>query len=287
MEVVGARDKTAALQSDELVFKNRLGGGVESDVFRCDWRDLPVAVKCYKIPAAEDAAPSHQANPFASFTIEAAMLMSLRHKNVIHLLGFGCDPPSRPFLVNELLARGSLFHVLAAAPASDLAPARKKSILLDAAAGMSFLHACRPTVVHLDLKSLNLLIADDWTCKVADFGIAATSTGTAGGGGAAHGGTIHWMPPELMIDDVPPASTKVDVFAFAVIMWEVAWRKKPWLGVDLGVICSEVLAGRRLEVGRSWPPEFARLVRDCWDQDPKRRPEFKECLRRLQRIEVP
>ncbi|KAI9338968.1 kinase-like domain-containing protein [Zopfochytrium polystomum] len=176
---------------------------------------------------------------------------------------------------------------------------------------MAFLHGCTPAVVHQDLKSLNLLVAADWTCKVADFGIAATvakrrrrvaaflggrrsniddreSEDRDGDGdewvdpdgddtnSPAHGGTLQWMAPELMYDGpVPEPSTKADVFAFGVILWEVATRKKPWIEIDLADVAPTVRAGGRLPVRANWPRDFTRLVEDCWAQDPKRRPDFK------------
>ncbi|KAJ1560612.1 hypothetical protein HK405_006498, partial [Cladochytrium tenue] len=100
--------------------------------------------------------------------------MSLRHRNVLGVFGFGVDERdglARPFLVTELMPRGSLFDVLGD-PAAPLLPSRRISLLRDAADGMPFLHGCRPRIVHMDLKSLNLLVAEDWTCKVDDFGVA-------------------------------------------------------------------------------------------------------------------
>ncbi|KAJ1559236.1 hypothetical protein HK405_011482, partial [Cladochytrium tenue] len=200
----------------------------------------------------------------------------------------------------------------------------------------------------MDLKSLNLLVAADWTCKVADFGIAATvassrtrfrrlllaDAGTADAeaavaetdeGAPAHGGTLQWMAPELLGSEDGDAatdaarlrtaalSTKADVYAFGVVLWEVATRRKPWLGVRPRDICRRVATGERPcdspptppppthsskrpspaapppppPVAAPWPAAFAALVEGCWHQDPRRRPEFADCVRRLSRIDVP
>ena len=69
----------------------------------------------------------------------------------------------------------------------------KKGILKDVAAGMNYLYNRSPPLLHRDLKSLNILVTNQWKAKVSDFGMAkantsaimstATATKTADGGG--------------------------------------------------------------------------------------------------------
>ena len=66
-------------------------------------------------------------------------------------------------------------------------------LLRDAACGCAFLHTHEPCIVHLDLKSVNLLVDHNWNLKVADFGMVTTkrhfyvNTEGGGAGGGAHG----------------------------------------------------------------------------------------------------
>lgn len=72
-----------------------------------------------------------------------------------------------PFLVTELMTRGSLQEVLANSTIT-LDYDMKLRFLSDAALGMRFLHhQCDPPRVHRDLKSGNLLVSDHWVVKVA------------------------------------------------------------------------------------------------------------------------
>ncbi|KAI9338959.1 kinase-like domain-containing protein [Zopfochytrium polystomum] len=355
MESLQHRDTAGNVPKSELVVRSVLGKGLESEVYKCDWRGMAVAVKSYTV-AAEDSEAAFNIT-MTSFSTEAALLMSLRHPNVLQLMGFGCEPPFRPFLVSEFMPRGSLFDVLANR-SIELTPELKKSMLMDAAKGMQFLH--KSGVIHQDLKSLNLLVDEDFTCKVADFGIAKVtgrgkrrrvvkevleaarrrrgsgnnpndpvgsvtgqpaggpSSGHAAGAGAggnsggfrstntsgsdrlqdsandsdvkAHRGTIHWMPPEVMVPVPPPPTTKADVFAFGVIGWEVATRGQPWPGVAPADVCEAVVAGYRMpypDPRNTAEQKYWRLVVDCWDQDPKKRPEFSKIVSRLSWLTIP
>ncbi|KAJ1539751.1 hypothetical protein HK405_012472, partial [Cladochytrium tenue] len=86
-----------------------------------------------------------------------------------------------------------------------------------------------------------------------------------------------------------------DVFAFGVIMWEVATRSRPWLGVPLRDVRDAVVTGHRPPMPSTsvadneakWPPHLVALMHDCWAQSPSERPEFRAVVRRLAAVAVP
>ena len=86
----------------------------------------------------------------------------MRHPNIVHFLGAGTWKDGSPFLVTELLQRGSLQHVLGSSPQIEWLA--KLRFALDAATGMAFLHGLG--VVHRDLKSGNLLVTNNFRVKV-------------------------------------------------------------------------------------------------------------------------
>ncbi|KAJ3100804.1 hypothetical protein HDU97_001922 [Phlyctochytrium planicorne] len=279
-------------KAENLKLLSRLGKGKESEVFLASWMGLKVAVKFFKIEGtvSKDEHGTQQIDQgLKSFANEAAILMSLRHKNIIPFLGFGHRAPHQ-FLIMELMPKGSLFQLLGEANV-EMNAARKHKILMDTATGIFFLHSCTPLVVHQDLKSLNLLVAEDWTVKVADFGIAhankaKTSAKLDENDDGIAGGTIAWMSPEHLSFEGKP-STKMDCFSFAVIMWEVASRERPWKGVTGNMIEEKVRSGKRLEIKESWNGPFVKLLMSCWAQSPNNRPEFKAILKMLPKITIP
>ncbi|KAJ3191596.1 hypothetical protein HK101_007576 [Irineochytrium annulatum] len=285
------------VEDNELPRKQKLGSGRESEVFKSKWMGVEVAVKYFRYADAKGDDPEAE-DPVQSFSNECAILMSLHHRNVITMMGFGCKPPNSYYLITEFMTRGSLFDVIGNI-SIPMEPERKKAILLDTARGMAFLHGCRPRVIHQDLKSLNLLIAEDWTVKVADFGIAkaklensqsnvrnAEEVAEEEDGTPLQGGTIQWMPPE-QLDGSPRTTTKMDVFAFGVIMWEVGMRKRPWRGVPIKTICDNVIQGKRLSYPTTWEQPFQKLMSKCWAQDANTRPPFPIIVKSLEKMRVP
>ncbi|KAJ3411986.1 hypothetical protein HDV05_001415 [Chytridiales sp. JEL 0842] len=287
METVASKETKAQVSNEELVVIQKLGQGRESEVFKSKWMGIDVAVKYFRFQGGDGEEPED--DPLKSFANEAALLMSMKHPNIISFIGFGSNPPNH-FMIMEFMNKGSLFDILGNTNVL-LDAARKKSILLDCAKGMAFLHGCRPKVIHSDLKSLNLLVDDKWCVKVADFGIARELREEKKGEGEedeeSQGGTLQWMPPEVMLGS-SELTTKVDIFAFGVIMWEVATRKRPWKNVPASVICQSVVAGQRPAIPpSSWSKQFTQLVENSWHQEPHVRPEFSKIVKTLEKLDVP
>ncbi|KAJ3410490.1 hypothetical protein HDV05_003705 [Chytridiales sp. JEL 0842] len=299
MDMVSNRDQTARVNSSDpqLVQEEKLGHGRESEVYKGKWMGVAVAIKYFKAGVTDAETGESTGDMLGAFANEAALLMSMRHPNVISFMGFGSKPPSH-FVVMEYMPRGSLFEILPN-KAIQLNSDRRKSMLMDCAQGMKFLHGCK--VIHTDLKSLNLLISENWTLKIGDFGIAKelkdvnrkrmpedeSEEAAMLEEQQVKGGTLQWMAPEVMNGDYKP-TTKMDVFAFAVIMWEMAMRVKPWKGASARQIMHKVVNGDRLEVMEmKWDKNFIRLMEQCWDSNPDLRPEFSTIVKRLAKVTVP
>ena len=125
---------------------------------------------------------------------EMAFAATLHHANIVHCCGICVVPPSI-CIVTEFMERGSLFRVLTV-EARALSYRRRVGIALDAAAGVAFLHAQTPPIIHRDVKSLNFLVNREYEVKLADLGEARTITADASDGHVhltKNRGTPHWM----------------------------------------------------------------------------------------------
>ncbi|CAL1533573.1 unnamed protein product, partial [Lymnaea stagnalis] len=94
----------------------------------------------------------------------------------------------------------------------------------------------------------------------------------------AHAGAkfpIKWTAPEGLAYN--RFSTKSDVWAFGVLLWELAtFGMSPYPGVDLTEVYHLLEKGYRMERPPGTPPEIHTLMLKCWQWEPKDRPTFKE-----------
>jgi mitogen-activated protein kinase kinase kinase 13 len=104
-------------------------------------------------------------------------------------------------------------------------------MMLDIARGLEYLHMRKPSVIHRDCKSSNILITSKGTAKIADFGLAKVKQSTRSMVRSLVG-TVNWQAPELWHAH-PKYNYKVDVFSCAMVYWEMLqWHlpnpKFPW-----------------------------------------------------------
>lgn len=103
--------------------------------------------------------------------------------------------------------------------------------MLDVVRGLQYLHDRKPSVIHRDCKSSNILITSKGTAKIADFGLAKVKQSTRSMVRSLVG-TVNWQAPELWVAH-PKYNHKVDVFSCACVFWEMLqWHledpKYPW-----------------------------------------------------------
>lgn len=156
------------------------------------------------------------------------------------------------------------------------------SIAKDIAYGLSLLHSRH--ILHRDLKSLNVLLDGRLRARLADFGLAKVKTQsktTTKAEGSV--GTLAWMALELLTLN-PRYSVASDVYAYAMTAWEIAAREVPYKGVAESVIKDEVKKAERAIIPDDCPPTFADLIKSCWAQDAKQRPNIDNVIASMQHI---
>ena len=135
----------------------------------------------------------------------------------------------------------------------------------DVAKGLRYLHSKR--VVHLDLKSANILLSRAGDAKIADVGMARVLSRSCLSAMSA-GGTFAWSAPEVLAGR--RCTEKVDVYSWGVVLWEVCTGEAPVRG-DM----------RALRVPEECPAFVAQLQQRCVAEDPDARPTAAEILEAL------
>ncbi|XVF74872.1 hypothetical protein PTKIN_Ptkin13bG0145600 [Pterospermum kingtungense] len=183
-------------------------------------------------------------NSTKSFNRECQVLKRIRHRNLIRIIT-ACSLPDFKALVLPYMANGSLDSRLyphsdsgLGSGSSDLSLLQRVSICSDIAEGMAYLHHHSPVrVIHCDLKPSNVLLNEDMTALVSDFGIArlVMTVGAGNGGGAIENmgnstanmltGSIGYIAPEYGYGS--NTSIRGDVYSFGVVVLEMVTRKRP------------------------------------------------------------
>ncbi|KAK7280610.1 hypothetical protein RJT34_25675 [Clitoria ternatea] len=253
-----------------LKFGTQIASGSYGELFKGVYCSQEVAIKVLK---AENVNSELQ----SEFVQEVYIMRKVRHKNVVQFIGACTKPPSL-CIVTEFMSGGSVYDYLHKQKGFFKFPTLLK-VAIDVSKGMNYLH--QHNIIHRDLKAANLLMDENCTVKVADFGVARVKAQS--GVMTAETGTYRWMAPEVI--EHKPYDHKADVFSFGIVLWELLTGKLPYeyltpLQAAIGV----VQKGLRPTIPKNTHPKFVELLERSWQQDPTLRPDFAEIIEILQQL---
>jgi len=253
------------LNYESMTIGSKVGVGTFGDVYSAILSGEKVAVKKFLKQKVTD-------NVMLELRTESAILCELQHPNILRFIGMCVKPPNL-CMVAEYLERGSLSHILYNMD-NHLTWEHKKGFAQDIATGLAYLH--KNSIIHRDVKSSNMLVAADWKVKIADFGFSRVK---ADNQTMTQCGTVAWTAPEIF--DGSHYTEKADVFSYAVILWELVFRKKPWEGIHSMKVIQMVGSGKRLaltNVPSDTPSDILELMKLCWSHEPAQRPSFPQII---------
>ncbi|XP_078428167.1 LRR receptor-like serine/threonine-protein kinase IOS1 [Wolffia australiana] len=156
------------------------------------------------------------------FEAEAKILTRVHHKSLVSLLGY-CDDKNNLALVYEYMPKGSLADILSdeGTDGAGLNWEVRLKIASEVAQGLEYLHCfCKPSVVHRDVKSRNILLDEKLHAKLGDFGLSkAFTTDDATHMSTKVAGTPGYLDPEYY--QSYRLTEKSDVYSFGIVLWEI------------------------------------------------------------------
>ncbi|XP_062094666.1 wall-associated receptor kinase 2-like [Humulus lupulus] len=164
------------------------------------------------------------------FHEEIAIVSQVNHKNVVKLLGL-CLETKIPLLVYELVPNGTLSqHIHTKRSSSSSAMLRpwktRLRIATETAQAIDYLHSlAHPPIIHRDIKSTNILLDENYTAKVSDFGASVLIPPGQTGIATTVQGTLGYLDPEYLTTGT--LTTKSDVYSFGVVLVELITGEKP------------------------------------------------------------
>ncbi|KAL4566026.1 hypothetical protein LXL04_030135 [Taraxacum kok-saghyz] len=251
-----------------------------------------------KTMVAIKKAKSIDESQIEQFINEVIILSEISHPNVVKLLGC-CLETQTPLLVYEFVTNKTIFHHLHEQQdyASSMTFERRLKIATQTAEALAHIHSTTQ-IVHRDIKSLNILLTDDYTAKVSDFGISRfipideTHVQTL-----VHG-TLGYIDPEYFRSGI--LTEKSDVYSFGMVLVELLTGRKVFshdrTESDLGLAAyfiSSLDTGHLLQVlddkvkndGLSEHIRyFATLAKNCLELEGKKRPNMVEVKEELDEL---
>ncbi|XP_072488834.1 tyrosine-protein kinase ABL1 isoform X1 [Notamacropus eugenii] len=252
------------IERTDITMKHKLGGGQYGEVYEGVWKkySLTVAVKTLKEDTME----------VEEFLKEAAVMKEIKHPNLVQLLGV-CTREPPFYIITEFMTYGNLLDYLRECNRQEVNAVVLLYMATQISSAMEYLE--KKNFIHRDLAARNCLVGENHLVKVADFGLSRLMTGDTY---TAHAGAkfpIKWTAPESLAYN--KFSIKSDVWAFGVLLWEIAtYGMSPYPGIDLSQVYELLEKNYRMERPEGCPEKVYELMRACWQWSPSDRPSFAE-----------
>uniref|UniRef100_A0A8C6EPL9 Tyrosine-protein kinase n=1 Tax=Marmota marmota marmota TaxID=9994 RepID=A0A8C6EPL9_MARMA len=252
------------LKREEITLLKELGSGQFGVVQLGKWKEqYDVAVKMIKEGSMSED----------EFFQEAQTMMKLNHPKLVKFYGV-CSKKYPIYIVTEYITNGCLLNYLKS-HGKELEPSQLLEMCYDVCEGMAFLESHQ--FIHRDLAARNCLVDSDLSVKVSDFGMTryvlddqyVSSVGTKF--------PVKWSAPEVF--HYFKYSSKSDVWAFGILMWEVfSLGKQPYDLYDNSQVVVKVSQGHRLYQPQLASDTIYQIMYSCWHELPEKRPTFQQLL---------
>ncbi|XP_071700345.1 probable LRR receptor-like serine/threonine-protein kinase At1g12460 [Rutidosis leptorrhynchoides] len=284
----------ALLDKDSLIGKGSIGS-----VYRADFEGgISIAVKKIKTLG--------RIKNQDEFEQEIGRLGSLRHSNLVAFQGYYWSS-SMQLILSDYASNGNLYDNLHGVdyPGTSFSVGnrelnwpRRFTIALGTARALSYIHHdCKPQILHLNLKSNNILLDENYEPKLSDYGLVKLLPLLDNYGLTRFHNAVGYVAPELA--QSMRLSDKCDVYSFGVILLEVVTGRKPVEnlgGHEVVVLCEYVRS--LIERGKASDCfdrslngfveneliQVMKLGLICTSESPLRRPSMAEVVQVLESV---
>eukprot|EP01127_Copromyxa_protea_P018246 TRINITY_DN5698_c0_g2_i1.p1 TRINITY_DN5698_c0_g2~~TRINITY_DN5698_c0_g2_i1.p1 ORF type:complete len:755 (-),score=74.70 TRINITY_DN5698_c0_g2_i1:66-2300(-) len=197
---------------------------------------------------------------------EISLMSTVKSPFVVDVFGF-CSNQKILTIVMEYMVNGDLYQLLhKGTNAHPLSMLHRMRMARHCAMGLSVLHT--QSIIHRDVKSMNILVTEDYSCKLTDFGCSKLVSDRQVYN-TINSGTPLWMAPEVKRGQY---SLPADIYSLGLVLYEIFERKLPLYDQNRQTV---VL-----------PKTFqsASVVMPCLNPVPERRPTIHHVVKVLEKM---
>lgn len=284
--------KTELVGNESLEEWQHIGSGGFGHVYKARHRDwgFDVAIKLFRHADGPIMPQNRELWDEASHMDKAACEFVMRRYGIYQ----GCPPNSllptmQQGIVMEFMGRGSIQTLQRDLPGRPPWPLVFR-LAHQVALGMNFLH--ERELLHQDLKPSNVLLNDDLNAKVADFGLSMVSTSALTSNTemtGQRGGSFKYQPPESFETSYKPVRA-FDRYSYGILLWSIATGEEPYPVAQYSRVALRIPLGDRPpcekieQIKVEGLKELVDLMKECWNDNPSKRPTFKDCLEVTERV---
>ena len=195
----------------------KIGGGGMSNVYKakCNVLNRFVAIKILRDELTQDS------DFVANFKQESLSAASLTHPNIVNIYDTGFEDETY-YIVMEYVKGETLKNYIK----SKTRLSEKEAVRISRQVAEALKHAHSHNIVHRDIKPHNILITEDGTAKVTDFGIARASTSSTINNTSNVIGSVHYFSPEQARGGY--VDEKSDIYSLGIVMYEMITGSLPF-----------------------------------------------------------
>ncbi|KAF7710303.1 inactive tyrosine-protein kinase 7 [Silurus meridionalis] len=221
----------------------------------------------------------------SEFRRQVDMFGKMNHSSIVRLLGL-CNDTEPHYMILEYIDLGDLKQFLRISKSKDeklkpqpISTKTKVSFCAQVAAGME--HLSNHRFVHKDLAARNCLISGERQVKISALGLSKDVYNSEYYHYRQSLIPLRWLPAESVFEN--DFSTKSDVWAFGVLMWEVfSHGELPYSSLSHEDVLEGLQAGTlKLSAPETCPSKVYKLMIQCWAPSLKERPSFSELTQAL------
>ncbi len=266
---------------DKYVLVEHIATGGMAEIYRAQYSGIEGFAKELVVKRLREEFASRP-SVVQMFLDEARVAATLTHQNVVHTYDLG-ELQGEYFIAMELLKGEELVAVLRrAVKTGHMLPMQISiGIIMQGLEGLHYVHTRADDrgrllgLCHRDINPTNVHVGYDGTCKIVDFGIAATRASLAASSDGQFAGKLAYMAPEQVLGH--ELDLRADIFAMGIVLYEMCLGRRLFRGNP------EEVAERIVEgdipaptfVKADFPPSLEAIIMKALEVDPAER--YQNC----------